>query len=176
MSPPRPLRRRLVRMQALAWLLLAGWPLSSALAAERLDDSASPRSRVPAQVVMSNEGRPLNDSLNPVTATVNFGRVDYKLATARYVGRQARIYYVVPPQISGLRSPAGLRVDWRGNGLFASGSARPGERQLVWSGTVRDAWMSDGLDLSFQVDLRELQLARDGQFGFESYFEIETLP
>ncbi|MCJ0764772.1 hypothetical protein [Variovorax terrae] len=160
---------------ALAAALLAG-AASPVAAADRLDDSASPRSRVPAQVVMSNEGRPLADSLNPVTATVKFGRVDYKLATARYVGRQARIYYVVPAQINGLRSPAGLRVDWRGYGLFASGSARPGERQLVWTGTVREAWMSDGLDLSFQLDLRELQRPRDGQFGFESYFEIEVSP
>lgn len=156
--------------------LLAFLLSSSAGAAERLDDSASPRSRVPAQIVMSNEGRSLADSLNPVTATVKFGRVDYKLATVRYIGRQARIYYVIPAQINGLRSPAGLRVDWRGYSLFASGSARPGERQLVWTGTVREAWMSDAIDLSALVDLRELQLPRDGQFGFESYFEIEVSP
>lgn len=149
---------------------------SPAGAAERLDDSASPRSRVPAQVVMSNEGRSLADSLDPITATVNFGRVEYKLATARYVGQQARIYYVVPAHINGLRSPVGMRVDWRGYSLFASGSARPGERKLVWTGTVREAWMSEAIDLSALVDLRELQLSRDGQFGFESYFEIEVSP
>jgi hypothetical protein len=169
----RWLARSMPAMLAATWLLAAG---SSQAAPERLDDSASPRSRVPARVVMSNEGRPMADSLNPVSATVSFGRVDYKLATARYVGRQARIYYVVPAVISGLRSPSGLRVDWRGYGFFASGSARPGERQLVWTGTVREAWISEGLDLSFQVDLRELQLPRDGQFGFESYFEIEASP
>lgn len=145
-------------------------------AADRLDDSASPRSRVPARVVLSDEGRPLETSRNPTRATIQFGRVDYKLATAAYAGRRARIYFVVPAVIPGLRSPSGLRVDWRGTGQFAAGTARPGERQMVWSGVVPGPWMTEGLDLSCEVDLRELRLPRSGQFGFESYFEIEVLP
>lgn len=147
-----------------------------ALAADRLDDSASPRSRVRAPVVLSDEGRPLQDSRNATRATVHFGRVDYKLATARYVGRQARIFYVVPAVIPGLRSPSGLRVEWRGNGLFANGTAAPGERRMVWSGVVPGPWMTEGLDLTFHVDLRQLQLRPNESFGFESYFEIETAP
>ena len=162
-----------------AWLVIAAVALAAGAAvqaAERLDDSASPRSRVQARVVLSDEGRPLADSQRPTFAQVTFGRVDYKLSTGRYVGRQARIYYVVPAFIAGLRSPAGLLVEWRGSGLFASGRARPGERSLVWSGVVPGPWMSEGLDLAFRVDLRELQLQRDGRFGFESYFEIEVSP
>lgn len=162
-----------LRIASTLLVLCLAWP---GYAAERLDDTASPRSRVPAQVVLSNEGRPLADSLNPTTATARFGRIDYKLATSRYIGKQARIYYVIPVQIVGLRSPSGLRAEWRGYGKFASGVARPGERQLVWTGTVHDAWLSESLDLSIQVDLRELQLPRNGQFGFESYFEIEVSP
>lgn len=145
-------------------------------AAERLDDSASPRSRVQAQTVMSDEGRPLADSLNPTRANVNFGRISYKLATAPYVGKQARIYFVIPGLIQGLRSPAGLRVQWRGSQQFASGTARPGERQLVWTGLVNTPWISEDIELSYEVDLRELELPRDGSFGFESYFEIEVFP
>ena len=145
-------------------------------AAQRLDDSTSPRSRVAAQVVLSNEGRPLADTFDATSATVRFGRVDYRLATSRFVGKAARIYYVVPSFIQGLRSPAGLRVEWKGYGQLASGSARPGERQLVWSGTIRDPWMVASLDLGYQVELRELQLSRDGNLAFETYFEIETSP
>lgn len=150
--------------------------LSSLAVTARLDDSASPRSQVQPQLVLSDEGRPLTDSFNARTAIVKYGRVDYKLATAPFIGKQARIYYVVPAVISGLRSPTGLRVDWRGNGLFANGSAYAGERRLVWSGVVREPWMSEGLELALQLDLREFQLPRNGQIGFESYFEIEALP
>lgn len=162
-----------VRWTAAALVLVGAAPASGA---DRLDDSASPRSRVPATIVMTNEGRPLSDSLRPTSATIRFGRVDYKLATARYLGKQARIYFVVPPMIPGLRSPAGLRVEWRASRLFAPGTAHPGERQLVWSGIVREPWMFEGLDLMFHLDLREMQLARDGLFGVECYFEIEVLP
>ena len=111
-----------------AGIVLALAAAGAAHAAERLDDSASPRSRVPARITLSDEGRPLIASRNPTRALVQVGRVEYRLATARYAGRQARIYFVVPALIPGLRSPAGLRVDWRSNGTFAGGSARPGER------------------------------------------------
>lgn len=160
------------RRLAAGLLACAAW---SAAAAERLDDSASPRPTVQARVVVSDEGRPLAESRNPTRATVQFGRIDYKLATARHAGRNARIYFVVPAFVEGLRSPAGLRVEWTGLGQFASGSARPGERQLVWTGVVPGPWMMQALDLRFQVELRDLRLPRDGRFGIECFFEIEVV-
>lgn len=156
----------------LAWLSLAPGPALALV--ERLDDSASPSAQVRAQ-----------DDHSPVTAPgaaaspivrIAFGRVQYRLATARHVGRQARIYYVLPMAVAGLRSPAGLQVSWRADGRFASGSGRPGDRVLVWSGPVRDAWIAEAFDLSWQVDTRELRLMRGMPLGFEAYFEIETLP
>jgi hypothetical protein len=146
----------------------------------RLDDSASPRSRVSPQWVTGPDGRALRD-VNPQlpapsSALLKFGRVDYKLSTAAYLGKKARIYYVVPAAIEGLRSAAALQVNWPAGKLFAAGTARPGERALVWTGTVGQAWMVDALDLSMQVNLRELRLPPNGQLGFESYFEIEVLP
>lgn len=143
---------------------------------ERLDDSASPRARVQAPEVLSEHGRPLSDDADARFAFIRFGRVEYKLVTARHVGRRARIYLVVPAHIPGLRSPSALRVDWRGNGLFSDGSAAAGERRLVWNGTVRSAWMTESLDLGARVDLRELSLPPGGTLGFESFFEIEVLP
>ncbi len=162
---------------ALGWLaacLLTGLAIAAS-AAERLDDSASPRGTVAARVVLTDEGRPLAESRNPTRAIVQFGRIDYKLATARYAGRTARIYFVVPPFVEGLRSPSGLRVEWTGLGQFASGSARPGERQLVWTGVVPGPWLAEALDLRFQVELRELLLPRDGRFGLECFFQIEVV-
>lgn len=141
---------------------------------ERLDDSASPSAQVRAQ----EDNTPIT-APGPATSPIvriDFGRVHYRLATARYVGRQARIYYVLPMGIPGLRSPAGLQVSWRTNGLFSSGSGRPGDRVPVWTGQVRDAWMTEALDLTWQVDSREVRLSRGMPLGFEAYFEIETLP
>jgi len=144
-------------------------------AAERLDDSASPRSRVEPLVVMGNDGQPLAQSMNATAAIVQLGRVEYRLATARYLGQEARIYYTVPALVEGLRSPAALRVEWRGDGVFGNGAARAGERQLVWTGTVREPWMGAVLDVAFNVDLGQMQFPRSGTFGFEPYFEIEVI-
>ena len=143
-------------------------------ATERLDDLTSPRSQVKAPQVTDEGGRPLADNADARFAIIKFGRVDYRLATSRFVGQQARIYYVVPASIPGLLTPSGLQVQWRGNGLFADGVARSGERRLVWAGTVREPWMNEGLDLTLQLELRTVRLPSDGRFGFESYFEIET--
>ena len=160
-------------------LLFASLAFPSAANAERLDDSASPRSQVTAPLILSEQGYPVEQfrpGPQPQFGIVKFGRVDYKLATGKFVGKMARIYYVIPAVVSGLRSPAGLQVDWRSNGLFANGIARPGERKLVWSGVVRDAFISEGLDLTMKIELRELQ-SRSGQgLAFESYFDIELIP
>jgi hypothetical protein len=159
--------------------LLLGLNCASALArVERLDDSASPRAMVTSPPMLSEFGQPLDKAVRgpaPVYGIVKFGRIDYKLATAKYIGKPARIYLVIPNSIPGLRSPLGLRVDWLGNGLFSSGTARPGERTLVWTGTVRDAFINEGLTMTMQIELRHLLRASSG-LAFESYFEIEVQP
>jgi hypothetical protein len=145
---------------------------------ERLDDSASPRGIVTSPPMLSEFGQPVGAAVRgpaPSYGIVKFGRIDYRLATAKYIGKAARIYFVIPVAIPGLRSPMGLRVDWLGNGTFASGSARPGERTLVWTGTVREAFINEGLNMTMQVELRQLLRASSG-LAFESYFEIEVSP
>lgn len=162
-------------MKRLVWLLL--WlALPCHAQVERLDDSASPRNQVEAPQVLSDTGGLLMDSIGATQAVLRFGRVDYRLATAPYMGRDARIYYVIPADVAGLRSAAGLRVEWRGEGQFASGAAHPGDHVLVWTGRVEDEWMNEALNLTMQVDLQELELQEGADFGFESYFEIEVLP
>lgn len=165
--------RRLVAAGMFAWL--AAVPGMASALVERLDDSTSPSSQVRAPTDDNSPITAPGASYSPIVR-VAFGRVHYRLATARYMGRQARIYYVLPMAIPGLRSPAGLQVSWRTNGLFAGGTGRPGDRVPVWSGTVRDAWITESLDLTWQVDVRELRLTRGMPLGFEAYFEIETLP
>ena len=135
---------------------------------QRLDDSQSPRQRVQSPVVKFNK-TPYDDT-GPTHADIRFGWVDYRLNTTRYVGKSARIYYVVPMNIANLASPRGLRVDWKSRNGFAAGSARPGDRVLVWSGVVKSAMLEDSFDLSMTAELAYVR----GRLGFESYFEIEV--
>jgi len=137
--------------------------------ATRLDDSTSPRAQVGADFRQAQ-------MLDPNTISLPFGHIEYRLATAPYVGKQARIYYVIPLAIAGLRSPAGMQVQWRSSGLFQGGMGRPGDRVLVWSGVVRAPWITESFDLQLRIDRRELQIGQGGSLRFESYFEIETQP
>jgi hypothetical protein len=162
-----PNRRRFSNVLAVFFGALIFSTLTHA-ATERLDDSMSPRSSVEPAVTTTNGS--VFDGAAPTEATLQFGWVEYRLNTAKYVGKNARIYYVVPAAIGNLRSPSGLRVEWRGRNTFKSGSARAGERILVWSGVVTTPRMEDALDLKMGLALSEMQ----GPIRFESYFEIEV--
>ena len=142
---------------------------------ERLDDSSSPRSQVRASLDGGGTITSPNAPVSPIVR-VSFGTIQYRLNTSRYVGRRARIFYVLPAGVPGLRSPGALQVTWRTDGLFTSGTGHPGDRVQVWNGVVRDAWINESLDLGWQVDMRQLRLTRGAPLGFEAYFEIEILP
>ncbi|MGQ8881513.1 hypothetical protein ACUTR7_28620 [Delftia sp. NA_296.1] len=161
-------------MRRLAWPLLCmalAWATALAAHAEvaRLDDSASPRSQVRSDFARA---RVVGERL----LELPMGRIEYRLAMAPHVGRTARIFYVIPALVTGLRSPAGMQVQWRGNGVFAGGTGRPGDRVQVWNGMVRTPWMAEVFDLTLHIDPAELRLTRGSALSFESYFEIETLP
>lgn len=144
-------------------------------AAVRLDDSTSPRASVQAPQVLDENGRPLIDNIQAEWAVIPFGWVSYRLSTASYIGRQVRIYYEVPVSIARLRSPKGLVVEWRSRGRFQGGRAHAGERVLVWSGMVQEAWMQESLDLTARLRLQDADLRSNEQFGFESFFMIEVV-
>lgn len=158
--------RRDLGLAALAALLTAALPARAVVA--RLDDSTSPRAQVG---IDSGTARAVDGML----IDLPFGRIDYRLATAPHAGRRARIFYVIPAGIAGLRSPAGLQLRWRSSGIFASGTGRPGERVPVWNGVVQTPWMNESFDLTLRLDPREVRLPTGGALSFESTFEIETL-
>ncbi|MDN6884123.1 hypothetical protein QMO14_11000 [Variovorax sp. CAN2819] len=162
--------RRRTAAAPLAVLLLCTAALHPARATiARLDDSASPRAQVRSDFGNA-QGMDGNMLVLPL------GRVEYRLATASHVGRRARIFYVIPAMVAGLRSPAGMQVQWRGNGVFASGSGRPGDRVQVWNGVIQSPWMNETFELTLRVDPRELRMPSGSALSFESFFEIETLP
>ena len=147
---------------ALAICLL---PASARAQAQRLDDSASPRQQVPVSWQSS--------SAQQLSGTV---QTEYRLATAAYLGRTARVYLVLPALVPGVLRPSALRMQWRGQGVLGAGSAQLGERVLVWSGKVSQPWLSDTLSLRMDVDPNGIRLPPGMPFRFEPYFEIEPLP
>lgn len=161
--------RRLAALLSCAGACLLGLASPASALVARLDDSASPRAQVNGDFRNAQ-------SMDGDFLVLPFGRIEYRLATAPYVGRRARIYYVIPAAVAGLRSPTGLQVQWRGNGAFSSGTGRPGDRVPVWNGIVQAAWMNETFDLTLRIDPRELRLPTGASLSFESIFEIETLP
>ncbi|APV48428.1 hypothetical protein BWI17_01235 [Betaproteobacteria bacterium GR16-43] len=148
--------------------------LFAALACEagvRLDDSASPRSRVDVQSrwLHSEEGL-TPERMNAMVADIT--NLEFRLDTSRYVGKRARIYLVVPAFIQGLRSPDGLRVEWRPRGTFLAGSALPGQRTLVYDGPIQRASLHEAFDVSLYLDARYL----DRGLRFDPTFEIDVAP
>ena len=160
-------------MKHILLIFVAGLYAFSVTAAERLDDSASPLSEVQAQV-FGETGQLFSDSVNPQQAIMRFGQVTYRLNTASYIGQQVRIYYVVPALIPGLLDSHGLQIQWVSDGKLADGNAYAGERKLVWSGQIDEPWFTAHLNLTSIVKLNLLK-SNSNNFGFESYFEIETI-
>jgi hypothetical protein len=158
-------------MRALAFLLIIV-ASQGALSGEKLDDAGSPRSRVDTTVrwLHTNEGLTTPELINAMVATVP--NLEFRLDTSRYVGKKARIYLVVPDFMPGLRSPSGLRVEWKTRGAFLAGSALPGTRALVYDGTIKLPSMHEALDLSIYLDARYFERG----LRVEPRFEIDVLP
>ncbi len=151
------------------WLLLI-LPLPAAAQAIPLDESASPRQRIQAQADWFDAHRSFelsHDELNRIVARAD--AVEVRLNTAAYVGRQARIFLVVPAFLPGLVSEAGMRMSWSTRGHFAPGAISPGQRVVLFSGLVTEPEMSDFLDLSIVLDSRLMS----GAVNVEMSYEIE---
>lgn len=169
---------RCAMRRSLPWFALCSTLLVATLApaATRLDDASSPRAQQRAVRVTDDQGREWSKDSHAAAAVLSFGTVDYRLLTAKYVGRRVRIYFEVPAHVEGLRSPRGLEVQWQGRGRFAAGRAYAGDRALVWTGIVRESIMAESIDLTARLSLRDYAPQASGRFGFESYFVIEEAP
>ncbi len=170
--PDRVAGRRanpLRRAAAVAALLAAGWS-STTLAIERLVDTAPAReARVDLKWSPVNWRRGDADpSYFQMSADVP--RVEYRLDVTRFVGRNARVFYVFPPD-PGITAPQGLTVKWTAqNGVLRSGQARSGERTPVYEGRISSPVLDEFFDLQLTVDSRYFT----GRFRLNPYFEIET--
>lgn len=166
------MRHWLHRATAMAVVFAAG----HAQAQHRLDSSASPRQQVAAIQVLDERGQPFG--LNPFAqqAHAHFGRVEFRLSTAAFTGRRARIDLLLAPQVPGLRNLSGLTYHWRGLDGTLSGQVMPGQRRTVWTGMVEQPFTSLVVELGLRLDVAAMGDGYGGNFGVEPVFELELLP
>jgi hypothetical protein len=154
--------------------LLACLALAIALpaSAARLDDSLSPRQNVDVSIDWrySNNLENLDeDKFNALYSVVrNF---EVRLNTAKYKGKQARVYLSLPVVIPGLEDPAGMRLSWTTRGVFSDGTVTPGTRSLLFDGIITSAVLIDILDFTIEIDGRSFI----NPITFEPEYEIEPV-
>jgi hypothetical protein len=138
--------------------------------AELLDDSLSPRQQLNLDFDWKDPLYSGTGTDNNFTAVVAHAyNVETRLNTAKYLGQRARIFLGLPINVRGLRNPDSLRMSWTTNGLFSDGSVTPGNRQLIYQGTISEDVMRDNFNFTFDMDGRDLNQT----LRLEPVYEIE---
>lgn len=143
-----------------------------AQAGTRLDDSLSPRQRYDLQTrweYLDDESSAPEQMLAIIAEARD---VEIRLNTAVWTGRNAEIFIVFPAEITGLRLPSAMRIEWRTRGRLSSGVAIPGQRALVFRGRIEGPVTGDFFDFTYRIDGRHF----DNRVQFQPTFEIEPLP
>ena len=141
------------------------------LLAERLDDSLSPRQQYDIDLDWKyvQHADDLGESdFNALVAHAR--RVEVRLNTAPYTGRQARIYIRLPLNVRGTADSTALRMSWTTNGDFASGSLTAGNRSKLFEGEITRDVMGDIFDFTFEIDARQVY----NTLRLQPVYEIET--
>lgn len=141
------------------------------LLAERLDDSLSPRQQYDIDLDWKHvlHADDLGESdFNALVAHAR--RVEVRLNTAPYTGRQARIYIRLPLNVRGTADSTALRMSWTTNGDFASGSLTAGNRSKLFEGEITRDVMGDIFDFTFEIDARQVY----NTLRLQPVYEIET--
>jgi len=160
--------RALIRSLA----LLACGLLAGSVLAERLDDSLSPQQQIKLELDWKNPvllDRPDEKTFNSVIAHAR--NIDVRLDTSRHMGKEVRIYLSLPILIRGLSNPHSMNFSWTTNGLFLDGELTPGNRQLIFEGTITRPVMIDYFNYTFELDGRYLTET----LRLEPVYEIETV-
>ena len=146
--------------------------LSSPLLAERLDDSLSPQQQVNLELDWKFADRlDRLDERDFNTVVAHARNLDTRLDTSMYLDRNVRIFLNLPIQIRGLINPQSMEVSWTTNGLFQSGRVTPGNRRLIFEGTITESVMRDIFNFTFEVDARYLTQT----LRLEPIYEIELV-
>ena len=151
-----------------AWIRMAGAVLAALLAsglvnaagapsAQRLDDSLS--HTVPPNVQL--QWRPLPPSAGAALSMEGWVRVNVRIDTAPVAGRPGRVYMVLPPE------QRGLELVWTSQGRLLPGRLTPGQRALVYAGTLPGPALEDQIHVRLRSGADWRSNSRRLNFHFE---------
>jgi hypothetical protein len=153
-------------------ILLCLAAMQGQVLAERLDDSLSPRRQVDLDLEWKYQENP--DSLSDAefnTLTAQARNLETRLDTSAYVGSEARIFLELPVLVRGLGNPSSLLLSWTTGGLFNAGRVTPGNRTLIYEGSITQPVMRDTITFTFELDARHLHQP----LRLEPVYEIEII-
>lgn len=149
------------RLAFLALLGLVAYAPAGLAETYRLDDSAS--QVLPPTAYWEWPPASLLKGINTVHMDV---RVEVRIDTRAWAGRQGRIYLVLPVDAGGP-----VTAEWQSQGRLLGGRLASGERTLVYSGTIPGPLLEDSLRVHLTTDAR-LMTAETQRLAF--HFELDT--
>lgn len=139
-------------------------------AREVLDDSKSPQKQFNSQfkwVHPAHHGALHEEQYLLLEGTQR--NVEVRLDTTEYNGQNARIYLGLPRQIVGFSSTEHFTLRWKTNRIFFPGEVRPGNRTLIYDGSIDRDLMVDLFTFTLRINANYLT----GEIRYAPIFEIE---
>lgn len=149
------------RLALLVLLALTSHAQQSLAETYRLDDSAS--QVIPATAHWEWAPGTLRAGINTVHMNL---RVEVRIDTRAWAGRQGRVYMVLPVDAGGP-----VTAEWQSQGRLLGGRLVSGERALVYSGSIPGPLLEDSLRVHLTTDAR-LMTAETQRLAF--HFELDT--
>jgi hypothetical protein len=150
----------LVRLLLLAILGLAAHAPAGRAETFRLDDSAT--QVIPPSAYWEWAPGSLRTGINTVHMNI---RVDARIDTRAWAGRQGRVYLALPVDAGGP-----VTAEWRSQGRLLGGRLVSGERALVYAGTIPGPTLEDTLHVHLATDARKMT---DETQRLEFRFELD---
>ena len=139
-------------------------------AREVLDDSKSPQKQFNSQFKWVHPAHlgPIDEEQYLLLEGTQ-RNVEVRLDTTEYNGQNARIYLGLPRQIVGFSSTEHFTLRWKTNRIFFPGEVRPGNRTLIYDGSINRDLMIDLFTFTLRINANYLT----GEIRYAPIFEIE---
>jgi len=153
------------------WVLSLSLITLPALAGTRIESLYVPgpnldlkaRWLVPSSRMSSDRAR-----ANLMVAESTFTEIVFNIPS-EFVGKNVKIFMIMPPQTVGMVGSTGLEVEWRTQGVLLPGKLQANEKVLFFEGVIPKSPLRDWIAYTFRMDARYTL----GDVRFDPVYEIE---